>query len=77
MSASPPIKPFSLALRQFLSPTNAGVARQLTAGALDQDTGGAIRAAGRCDLYFGIGQQAESLAGEQFSFGRMYYFVRR
>lgn len=44
---------------------------------LDQDTGGAIRAAGRCDLYFGIGQQAESLAGEQMSFGRMYYFVRR
>ena len=44
---------------------------------LDQDTGGAIRAAGRCDLYFGIGDQAERRAGQQFSFGRMYYFVRR
>ena len=49
----------------------------MTGWRLDQDTGGAIRAAGRCDIYFGIGDGAERLAGAQFSFGRMYYFVRR
>ncbi len=31
--------------------------------ALDQDTGGGIRAAGRCDIYMGIGDQAGKLAG--------------
>lgn len=41
---------------------------------LDQDTGGAIRAAGRADIYMGIGPNAERLAGGQFAEGRMYYF---
>ncbi len=41
---------------------------------LDQDTGGAIRAAGRSDIYMGIGGEAEHLAGAQFSEGRLYYF---
>ena len=40
----------------------------------DQDTGGAIRAAGRGDIYMGIGPQAETLAGGQFAEGRLYYF---
>ncbi len=44
---------------------------------LDQDTGGAIRAAGRCDLYLGIGPDAEAVAGRTGSEGRLYYlFVR-
>ena len=44
---------------------------------LDQDTGGAIRAAGRADLYFGVGPEAERLAGRQSSVGRMVYvFVK-
>jgi len=30
--------------------------------ALDQDTGGAIRAAGRCDVYMGVGDDAGKLA---------------
>lgn len=41
---------------------------------MDQDTGGAIRAPGRADIYFGIGPAAESLAGRQISEGKLYYF---
>ena len=45
--------------------------------ALDQDTGGAIRAAGRGDLYMGVGPQAEALAGRTGAEGALYYlFVR-
>ncbi len=40
---------------------------------LDQDTGGAIRAAGRADLYLGIGDKAGRVAGWTFSEGRLYY----
>ncbi|MGA2323732.1 MAG: MltA domain-containing protein [Sedimentisphaerales bacterium] len=41
--------------------------------ALDQDTGGAIRAAGRCDIYLGIGDEAGKLAGQTYQEGRLYY----
>ena len=41
---------------------------------LDQDTGGAIRAPGRADLYLGAGNRATALAGEQAEEGRLYYF---
>jgi membrane-bound lytic murein transglycosylase A len=44
---------------------------------LDQDAGGAIRAAGRADIYMGIGSEAEALAGRQFAEGRLYYFFLR
>jgi membrane-bound lytic murein transglycosylase A len=40
----------------------------------DQDTGGFIRAPGRADIFMGTGAGAESLAGEQRSLGRLYYF---
>lgn len=44
---------------------------------LDQDTGGAIRAAGRCDVYMGIGPSAEAVAGRTGSEGGLYYlFIR-
>jgi hypothetical protein len=42
---------------------------------MDQDTGGAIRAAGRADIYMGIGAAAEILAGNQYADGTFYYFV--
>jgi membrane-bound lytic murein transglycosylase A len=42
---------------------------------LDQDTGGAIRAAGRCDLYVGVGDEAERRAGEQLGEGELFYFA--
>jgi membrane-bound lytic murein transglycosylase A len=45
--------------------------------ALDQDTGGAIRAAGRCDVYMGQGDQAGALAGRTYQEGKLYYlFVK-
>jgi len=42
---------------------------------LDQDSGGGIRAAGRCDLYMGIGDGAERRAGNQFAEGKLYYLL--
>ncbi len=48
--------------------------RRATQFMLDQDTGGAIRAPGRADIYFGIGPEAEANAGWQVSEGRLYYF---
>jgi len=43
--------------------------------ALDQDTGGAIRSAGRCDIYMGIGPDALLLAGRQNAEGKLYYLA--
>lgn len=40
---------------------------------LDQDTGGAIRAAGRCDVYMGVGDRAGELAGGTYREGKLYY----
>jgi membrane-bound lytic murein transglycosylase A len=39
----------------------------------DQDTGGAIRTAGRADLYMGVGPSAEEIAGRIHTPGQMYY----
>jgi len=41
---------------------------------LDQDTGGAIRAPGRADLFMGTGGHAEVLAGGQYAEGDLFYF---
>jgi len=41
--------------------------------ALDQDTGGAIRAPGRCDLYIGVGDTAGKIAGMTYQEGKLYY----
>ncbi|MHC4416435.1 MAG: MltA domain-containing protein [Planctomycetota bacterium] len=40
---------------------------------LDQDTGGAIQAPGRADIFMGTGPSAEILAGGQYAEGRLYY----
>ena len=45
--------------------------------ALDQDTGGAIRAAGRCDVFMGIGPSAEAVAGRTGAEGALYYLFLR
>jgi membrane-bound lytic murein transglycosylase A len=43
----------------------------------DQDTGGAIRTAGRADMYLGQGAEAERLAGATRAEGQLYYlFVK-
>jgi len=49
------------------------VHRKYNGFALDQDTGGAIRAAGRCDIYMGVGDQAGKLAGQVYQEGKLYY----
>lgn len=45
--------------------------------AFDQDRGGAIRSAGRCDIYMGLGDQAMARAGYVSARGRMYYLFLR
>ena len=44
---------------------------------LDQDTGGAIRAPGRADLFLGTGPRAEQLAGHTVSEGTLFYIFLR
>ncbi len=51
----------------------AVVKRTYDGFALDQDTGGAIRAPGRCDVYMGQGDTAGQLAGQVRQEGRLYY----
>jgi membrane-bound lytic murein transglycosylase A len=55
----------------FISTSLSG--RPYTGFALDQDTGGAIRAAGRCDIYMGEGDAAGRVAGQTYQEGRLYY----
>jgi len=47
--------------------------RKFTGFVLDQDTGGAIRAPGRCDVYMGVGDEAGRRAGHTYQEGRLYY----
>lgn len=49
------------------------VERVYTGFVLDQDTGGAIRAPGRCDIYMGVGENAGDLAGRTVQDGKLYY----
>ena len=42
---------------------------------LDQDTGGAIRAPGRCDIYMGQGDDAGLVAGKTYEEGKLYYLI--
>jgi membrane-bound lytic murein transglycosylase A len=48
---------------------------EFSAFTFDQDRGGAIRSAGRCDIYMGIGQHAEQTAGHQLNPGQLYYLA--
>ena len=54
--------------------TGPAITSEIYSGfALDQDSGGAIRAPGRCDIYLGIGEQAGKLAGATYQEGKLYY----
>ncbi|RLB34887.1 MAG: murein transglycosylase, partial [Deltaproteobacteria bacterium] len=44
---------------------------------LNQDTGGAIRGAGRADLFWGSGTVAEVSAGHMKEEGDLYILVRK
>lgn len=58
-------------------PDGALVQRPHRFFALDQDRGGAIRSAGRCDVYMGLGDDAMARAGHVASRGRMYYLFTK
>jgi membrane-bound lytic murein transglycosylase A len=58
-------------------PTPTGGVASFRGLMFDQDTGGGIRASGRCDIFMGIGPQAESLAGEELNPGELYYLAIR
>ncbi len=68
----PPAAPLIVTTR---SSTAVGADAPYAALRLDQDTGGAIRAPGRCDLYMGEGATAELRAGQQLSEGKLYYLI--
>lgn len=63
---------------QLPARTGGSIQNQPYSGfAMDQDTGGAIRAAGRCDIFMGTGDEVGELAGRTFSEGQLYYvFVK-
>jgi len=63
----------SLTFIDVPKPTTAGTVESYKGFALDQDTGGAIRAAGRADIYMGIGDAAGRRAGLEYAQGRLYY----
>jgi membrane-bound lytic murein transglycosylase A len=65
----------AITLMDVTTPDSSGGMKQTQRLLLDQDTGGAIRAAGRADIYYGIGGVAGSLAGRQFSEGVLFYIV--
>jgi len=56
-------------------PSAGGQTQPFRGFMLDQDTGGAIRASGRCDIYMGIGDAAADLAGRELTEGQMYYIA--
>ena len=56
------------------APSGAGV-QPFSGILLDQDTGGAIRASGRCDIYMGIGPDAQAMAGHEMQSGQLYYLA--
>ncbi|MEM9799790.1 MAG: MltA domain-containing protein [Planctomycetota bacterium] len=58
-------------------PTPSGPTRPFAQLMFDQDTGGAIRTAGRADIYVGVGPRAERLSGATKSPGQLYYFFLR
>jgi membrane-bound lytic murein transglycosylase A len=49
----------------------------LTRFVLNQDTGGAIRGAGRVDLFWGQGREAELSAGYMQQEGRLFFLLRK
>ena len=56
-------------------PSSAGGRDRFVQFMVDQDTGGAINAPGRADIYTGIGDEAGDLAGNLYAEGRLYYML--
>ncbi len=58
-------------------PDLSGAMQPYTSFGVDQDTGGAIRSAGRADIFLGTGPEAERIAGGTHAEGRLYYLYLR
>ncbi|MEX0885982.1 MAG: MltA domain-containing protein [Phycisphaeraceae bacterium] len=69
--------PVLVETRMAGSPATGGRSMPRQQLMVDQDTGGAIRAAGRADIFYGIGDRPGALAGEQAAEGRLYYLLLR
>jgi membrane-bound lytic murein transglycosylase A len=67
--------PGALALIQTELPDAQGNIIPMRQFVLDQDTGGAIRGAGRVDLFMGTGEQAGKQAGLINHTGQLYYLL--
>jgi membrane-bound lytic murein transglycosylase A len=67
--------PGALALIQTELPDTTGNQRWISRFVLDQDTGGAIRGAGRVDLFVGTGAAAGDQAGLINHDGQLYYLL--
>jgi len=50
---------------------------KFSAFVLNQDTGGAIKGAGRVDLFCGYGPQAELVAGHMKQQGKLYFLIKK
>jgi membrane-bound lytic murein transglycosylase A len=64
-------------IRTSVPVASGTIAQPFSGFMLDQDTGGAIRASGRCDIYMGIGPDAQALAGQELQQGQLYYLALR
>lgn len=69
--------PGALALINAPIPNNQLEIQQVSRYVLDQDTGGAIRGAGRVDIFMGTGQLAGDRAGLVNGTGELYYLLLR
>ncbi len=69
--------PGALALIHTQIPDERLTLRPVSRIVLDQDTGGAIRGAGRVDVYMGSGEQAGDRAGLMNHPGQLYYLLLR
>lgn len=56
---------------------DGGAQRPFKQFMFDQDAGGAIRAAGRADIYLGIGDEAGRIAGWTLNEGKLYYLIAK
>ncbi|MCA9321114.1 MAG: MltA domain-containing protein [Planctomycetes bacterium] len=60
-----------------LSPGGSDRVEDFVALVCDQDTGGAIRSPGRCDVFVGTGEAAERVAGHTKYEGRLFYLMAK
>lgn len=66
-----------IAFAETAVPGTDGAPRPFHQFMIDQDTGGAIRSAGRADIFLGTGPEAEHVAGGTHAEGLLWYIYRK